>query len=80
MIFDMGCSKVEVESDCLELMDACNGKMDIRGPNSSLLADCFHLAHMVLHQSLSITVPGKQTGWHTFWLGLVSSLRLVMFG
>ena len=45
MIFDMGCSKVEVESDCLELMDACNGKIDIRGPNSALLADCFHLAH-----------------------------------
>ena len=45
MISDLGCSKVEVESDCLELMDACNGKMDIRGPNSAFLADCFHLAH-----------------------------------
>lgn len=54
MIFDMGCSKVEVESNCLELMDACNGKMDIQGPNSALLADCFHSWYYInLFQLLS---------------------------
>ena len=61
MISDMGCSTVEVESDCLELMDACNGKMDIRGPNSALLADCFHLAHGVSSISYSFC-PGEANG------------------
>jgi hypothetical protein len=34
---------VIVESDCLQLIDACNGS-DLWGPYTSILADCFHIS------------------------------------
>lgn len=44
MISNIGCSKVIVESDCLELVEACNGKSDVLGPNATILVDCFQIA------------------------------------
>lgn len=79
MISDIGCSKVKVEYDCLELLDACNGKMDIRGPNSALLADCFHLAHGVTSISF-IFCPREANGLAHFLLGPVMTRILAMFG
>ena len=34
-----------VESDCLEIINACNGESDILAPYSAILADYFQLAH-----------------------------------
>jgi hypothetical protein len=38
------CSSCIIESDSLELILACNGEMEINGPYSAILADCFHMA------------------------------------
>jgi ribonuclease HI len=43
MIEIVGCSPVIVESDCLQLIDACNGA-DLWGPYTSILADCFQIS------------------------------------
>ena len=43
----IGCSNVIVESDCLEVINACNGDLDIQAPYSAILADCFHYAHEI---------------------------------
>jgi ribonuclease HI len=46
LIENLGCSPVNVESDCLELVDACNGA-GIWGPYTSFLADCFQICQRV---------------------------------
>lgn len=33
--------------DCVELVEAYNGRTDIWSPNAAILADCFHLTHGV---------------------------------
>jgi hypothetical protein len=38
----LGCSPVVVESDCLELVEACNSA-DLWGPYTPILADCFQI-------------------------------------
>jgi hypothetical protein len=40
MTKNVGCSPVIVESDCLELIDACNDA-DLWGPYTTILADSF---------------------------------------
>ena len=45
LVNQMGCSRVTVESDCLEIISACRGKADILAPYSAILADCFRYAH-----------------------------------
>jgi hypothetical protein len=47
MLYDASCTKVQVESDCLEHIKACNGNSDILSPYVPVLADCFHLAHVI---------------------------------
>jgi ribonuclease HI len=37
----IGCSSCIVESDSLELIQACIGEVEINGPYSAILADCF---------------------------------------
>ena len=53
LLYEAGCSKVAVESDCLELIDACNGNTEILSPYAPVLADCFQLAHAILSISFS---------------------------
>ena len=43
----LGCCNVQVESDCLELVQACNGDNEIWSPRSAILADGFLLAHNI---------------------------------
>ena len=47
LIDSVGCRNVQVETDCLELVQACNGETKILSPHSAILTDCFHLAHGV---------------------------------
>lgn len=47
LVQQIGCSRIIVESDCLEVIDACNGVSDILAPYAATLADCFQLAHGV---------------------------------
>lgn len=47
LIHDIRCSQVELESDCLEIIQACTGESDIRAPYSTIMADCFELAHEI---------------------------------
>ena len=44
---EKNCSRVTMESDCLEIIEACNGEKEIRAPYSALLADCFQVAHEI---------------------------------
>lgn len=37
----LGCSEVTVESDCLELINACTGVTELFGPSSATLAEIF---------------------------------------
>jgi hypothetical protein len=39
-----GCSMFTVESDCLEIVQACNCDLVIWSPYSSILVECFHFA------------------------------------
>ena len=43
----LGCRNVQIESDCLELVQACNGDSEISSPHSAIRADCFLLAHNI---------------------------------
>jgi hypothetical protein len=36
-----GCSHCYVESDSLEITEACNGEVEIHSPYLAILADCF---------------------------------------
>ena len=47
LLSEIGCTKVTVESNCLELIEARSGKIEILGPNVAILADCFHIAHEI---------------------------------
>ena len=38
---NLGCKKVIVESDCLEVIQACCGEIDIFSPYTPILADIF---------------------------------------
>ena len=42
-----GCSNVIFESDCLEIIQACKGEVDILSPYSATLNECFHLARSI---------------------------------
>ncbi|KAK1585196.1 hypothetical protein QYE76_017669 [Lolium multiflorum] len=39
-----GCLSCQVEADALELIQACNGDVDINSPYAAILADCFQKA------------------------------------
>ena len=43
----LGCTHVTFESNSLELINACNGELDIYSPYSATLADCFAKAKMI---------------------------------
>jgi hypothetical protein len=40
----IGCSSCQIEADALEVMQACNGDVDINSPYATILADCFQKA------------------------------------
>uniref|UniRef100_A0A8R7NW91 RNase H type-1 domain-containing protein n=1 Tax=Triticum urartu TaxID=4572 RepID=A0A8R7NW91_TRIUA len=44
LLEDLGCQPVIVESDSLEIIQACNGVIEIWSPYSAILADCFQKA------------------------------------
>ena len=44
---EKNCSRVTIESDCLEIIEACNGEKEIKAPYLALLADCFQVAHEI---------------------------------
>jgi ribonuclease HI len=41
---DLSCYATYIESDSTEVIEACNGTIDIMGPYSAILADCFQKA------------------------------------
>lgn len=41
VIKQMGCSPTTIESDCLELCQAYNGEIEVWGPYTAILVDCF---------------------------------------
>jgi ribonuclease HI len=43
----LGCSPVMVESDNLEVIDACTGDTDLWSPYSSIMVDCFQIAQRI---------------------------------
>jgi ribonuclease HI len=43
----LGCSNITFESDCLEIILACKGEVDILSPYSAILSDCFILAQRI---------------------------------
>ena len=47
LLDEVGCSPIIIESDCLELINACNGETDIWSPCTAILADCFQIAHRI---------------------------------
>jgi hypothetical protein len=49
MVENMGCSPVTAESDCLELINACTGVIELWSPYTAILADCFQIASIVGH-------------------------------
>ena len=55
LLYKVGFTKVVMESDCLELVEARNGKIEIWSPYAAVLAYCLHLAHG-FHLGI---VPGK---------------------
>ena len=44
LLEDLGCQLVIVESDSLEIIQACNGVIEIWSPYSAILTDCFQKA------------------------------------
>lgn len=44
----LGCSNVVIESDSLELIQACNGTIEIWNPYSAIQAECFLKASNIL--------------------------------
>jgi ribonuclease HI len=47
MVENMGCSPVTAESDCLELVNACTGVIELWSPYTAILADCFQIASRI---------------------------------
>ena len=47
LVEKLGCTHITCESDCLELINACNGELEIFGPYTSTLADCFVRTKMI---------------------------------
>ena len=47
LVCDIGCSKITMESDCLELVTACNGGSEILASYTAILYDAFQLAHEI---------------------------------
>lgn len=43
----IGCSPVIVESDSLELINACNGVIELWSPYTAILADCFQISQRI---------------------------------
>jgi ribonuclease HI len=41
LVEQIGCQKVVIESDSLELIQACNGTIEIWSPCTAILAECF---------------------------------------
>jgi ribonuclease HI len=41
LLQDIACSRVIVEADSLEIINACNGVSDVLAPYSAIMADCF---------------------------------------
>jgi ribonuclease HI len=41
---NLGCDAAYIESDSTEVIEACKGTIDIMGPYSAILADCFQKA------------------------------------
>uniref|UniRef100_A0ACD5U7R5 Uncharacterized protein n=1 Tax=Avena sativa TaxID=4498 RepID=A0ACD5U7R5_AVESA len=48
---NIGCSPTVVESDSLELINACKGETEIWSPYSAILADCFEIAQRMANIS-----------------------------
>ena len=41
LLEQLGCSSVIVESDSMELIQACNGVLEVLSPFSAIMAECF---------------------------------------
>lgn len=47
MVEDLGCQQIIVESDSLEVIQACNGVIEIWSPYTAILAECFQIAYQI---------------------------------
>ena len=47
LVEGLGCHQVIVESDSLEVIQACNGVIEIWSPYTAILADCFQKAYRI---------------------------------
>ena len=47
LVESKGCSQIIVESDSPELIEACNGTIELWSPYTAILADCFQIAHAI---------------------------------
>lgn len=47
MVQDLGCTDVIMESDSLELIQSCNGIIEVWTPYTAILADCFQMASSI---------------------------------
>ena len=63
LVQSLGCSNIVLESDSLELVQACNGSTEIWSPYSAVLVECFLIASSLQNVCL-IIVLGKLIWWH----------------
>jgi hypothetical protein len=61
MVENMGCSPVTAESDCLELVNACTGVIELWSPYTAILEQTVSKLQAELARSSSSTVRGKRT-------------------
>lgn len=59
----LDCSSVTVESDSMELVQACNGTIQIRGLYTANLVECFLTAHII--SSISFQHCPRGPVWRT---------------
>ena len=63
LVHRLGCSKWIIESDCMEIIEACNGVTEVRSaPYSAIMADCFQLAHEI--SDLRFVFCPRDVAWH----------------
>jgi hypothetical protein len=44
LLESLGCSRMVTESDCLELIEACNGVNEVQSPYSAIMPEYFNIA------------------------------------
>jgi hypothetical protein len=77
-IEQLGCKNVMVESDSMELIQACNGTVEVCSPDSAILAGCFSKANNI--ENISFQHCWMQIKWRIRWQSILMRLRSPMRG